>query len=55
MTIAHSASLNLTSVLSLLHRHRAGGVRAALLGRRPPQSRRLWLALSPMRSFATSN
>lgn len=54
-TISRVAALNRNSVLSLMQRHRAGGVRAALLGRRPSQSRRHWLALSPMRTFPSSN
>lgn len=51
VTVSKRVSMDRRAVRSLLLRHRAGGVHAALLGRRFSPQRRFWLALSPMRSI----
>lgn len=46
--VAVQSSMDRRSLHSMIERHRLGGVRAAILGKRPSLQRRQWLALSPM-------
>jgi hypothetical protein len=46
--ISVRAAMDRRTVSSLVQRHRLGGVRTALLGRKPSRARLCWLALCPM-------
>lgn len=46
--VSKRVSMDHRTVVSILLRHRRGGVYAALLGLRSSPQRRYWLALSPM-------
>ena len=46
--VSKRISMDHRTVVSILLRHRRGGVYAALLGIKPSLQKRCWLALSPM-------